>query len=181
MQPPAHSFALRPFPAGPPPPALRLSGEVARQGERLRLLYRLSGDLAALRLAPPASAPSRLDELWATTCFECFWAVAGERPYWELNASPAGHWNLYRLDDYRRGLRPQAGAEPPRQRLRRNEAELSLELELALPEVIPPGAPLALAIACVIEDRAGTLSYWALSHPGAEPDFHRRDAFLLRL
>jgi len=179
--PPAHPFELRPFAAGPPPPALRLSGAAGREGDRLLLRYRLAGELAAVRLAPPAVAPSRQDDLWGSTCFECFWAVAGERSYWELNASPAGHWNLYRLEDYRLGLRPEAGCEQPLQRLCRGEAQLVLELELALPRAIPTGAPLELAIACVIEDQRGTLSYWALSHPGVEPDFHRRDAFLLRL
>jgi len=33
----------------------------------------------------------------------------------------------------------------------------------------------------VLERRNGALEYWALSHPGPEADFHRRDGFSLRL
>ena len=58
---------------------------------------------------------------------------------------------------------------------------LTLQLDLPLPPAIPTEAALQVAITSVIEERSGRLSYWALAHPGPEPDFHRRDGFLLRL
>ncbi|MDM7952805.1 MAG: DOMON-like domain-containing protein [Cyanobium sp. CZS 25K] len=180
-EPVSHRFELRPFVAGPPSPALQLEGEVSREAGRLRLSFRLGGAIEAVHLASPVPSPSRRDGLWSTTCFECFWGVEGERPYWELNLSPAGHWNVYRLEDYRLGLRPEPGYDLPLHRVCRHDELLTLHLDLPLPPAIPSGVPLQVAIASVIEDRSGQLSYWALAHPGVEPDFHRRDAFLLRL
>ena len=42
-----------------------------------------------------------------------------------------------------------------------------------------PGS--ALALAAVIEDEAGALSYWALRHAAGVPDFHHPDAYALEL
>lgn len=174
-------FELRPFEGGSAAPALQLGGEVGREGRRLLLRLRLGGAIGAVHLPAPVAAPSRQDGLWATTCFECFWAVEGERAYWELNLSPAGHWNLYRLEDYRDGLRPEPGYDQPPHRVLRDAGELTLHLDLLLPEGLDAAVPLQVGITSVIEERSGRLSYWALAHPGAEPDFHRREAFLLRL
>ncbi|MCP9931760.1 DOMON-like domain-containing protein [Cyanobium sp. AMD-g] len=178
---PRHPFELRPFGVDGPAPDLWLGGEISREGDLLGLRYRLDGAIETLQLPPPASSPTRRDGLWTTTCFECFWGLEGERPYWELNLSPAGHWNLYRLEDYRLGLRQEPGYDRPLHRVSQEDGVLSMELDLPLPAPISPEARLQVAIAAVIEDRRGQLSYWALAHPGAEPDFHRRDAFLLRL
>jgi hypothetical protein len=174
-------FELCPFDGGAASPALQLGGEIRREGRRLLLRLRLVGAIESVHLPAPVAAPERRDGLWATTCFECFWAVEGERPYWEINLSPAGHWNLYRLEDYRDGLRPEPGDDQPPHRVVRDAGELTLHLDLPLPPAIPTAAPLQVAITSVIEERSGRLSYWALAHPGAEPDFHRRDGFLLRL
>ncbi|MCP9786866.1 DOMON-like domain-containing protein [Cyanobium sp. N5-Cardenillas] len=174
-------FELRPFDGGRASPALELGGEIDRQGRRLLLRLRLAGAIASVRLPVPVAAPARRDGLWATTCFECFWGVEGARPYWELNLSPAGHWNLYRLEDYRDGLRPEPGYDLPPHRVVRDAGALTLHLDLPLPEGLAAEVPLQVGITSVIEECSGRLSYWALAHPGAEPDFHRREAFLLRL
>src|SRR4051812_47799940 len=51
----------------------------------------------------------RADELWKTTCFEAFWAVPGQRGYWEVNFSPSKRaWNVYFFDDYRDPQPPRA-------------------------------------------------------------------------
>jgi hypothetical protein len=174
-------FELCPFDGGSASPALQLGGEIHREGRHLLLRLRLAGAIESVHLPAPVAAPARRDGLWATTCFECFWAVEGARPYWELNLSPAGHWNLYRLEDYRDGLRPETGYDLPPHRVVRDVGELTLQLDLPLPEGLAAEAPLQVGITSVIEERSGRLSYWALAHPGPEPDFHRREAFLLRL
>jgi hypothetical protein len=153
---------------------------VRREDGSLSLLYRLEGPLELVRLAAVALEPARRDGLWTTTCFECFLAVEGQAPYWELNLSPAGHWNLYRLEDYRAGLRPETACAALAPRLEVGAGTLTLTVDLPLPPAIPAAAPLQLGVTAVIEATAGDLSYWALAHPGAEPDFHRRDGFLLR-
>ncbi len=40
---------------------------------------------------------------------------------------------------------------------------------------------LRLALSAVIEETDGRLSYWALAHPAAKPDFHHAEAFVLSL
>src|SRR4026207_875348 len=45
---------------------------------------------------------SRKGGLWQKTCFDFFLAIRGEPQYWEFNMSPAGDWNAYRMDSYRR-------------------------------------------------------------------------------
>jgi hypothetical protein len=60
-----------------------------------------------------------------------------------------------------------------------------LELSAVIPSaLLPPGpadAPLRIGLSAVIEDRDGSLSYWALRHPHGKPDFHHPDAFALEL
>jgi hypothetical protein len=36
-----------------------------------------------------------------------------------------------------------------------------------------------LALSAVIEEADGRLSYWALTHPAAKPDFHHAEGFAL--
>jgi hypothetical protein len=43
------------------------------------------------------------------------------------------------------------------------------------------GLPLEISLTAVIEQVGQGVSYWALAHTGAEPDFHRRDSFRLGL
>ncbi len=181
VMPVRQPFALAPFDGGSASPALQLGGEIGREGRCLQLRLRLGGAIGAVHLPAPVAAPTRQDGLWATTCFECFWAVEGERAYWELNLSPAGHWNLYRLEDYRDGLRPEPGYDLPPHRVVRDAGELMLHLDLPLPVGLDAAVPLQVGITSVIEECGGRLSYWALAHPGSEPDFHRREGFLLRL
>jgi len=40
---------------------------------------------------------------------------------------------------------------------------------------------LHVCISAVIKSRTGTFTYWALAHPGPEPDFHTRESFVLRI
>jgi hypothetical protein len=63
--------------------------------------------------------------------------------------------------------------------------EVTVELDLvevaAGEELTVAGLPLELSLTAVIDQVGQGVSYWALAHTGAEPDFHRRDSFRLRL
>ncbi|MFM8525175.1 MAG: DOMON-like domain-containing protein [Cyanobacteriota bacterium] len=189
---PAGWQRLRPFPGALPvavTDTLDLQGALERYREGLRLRFRLQGAIDQLILPPAAAEPARCDGLWQHTCFEAFWGVPGAEGYWELNASPSGAWNLYGFDRYRQGLRPTSLSAPPRiaWTLTRADAaagpdrlELELELHGPAPEAVPPGG-LEASLTAVLEHREGGLSYWALRHPGPEPDFHDRQGFRLRL
>lgn len=174
-----HPFALRSF--TPPPASLAFTGSVRRDGDHLSLRYRLEDPEGLVLVPPAAAAPCRRDELWTTTCFELFLAEPGAEPYWEVNLSPSGDWNLYRLSGYREGLTPEPaiGALPFVVQRDRSGLEVMVTLDLgALPLA---GRPLELAVTAVVEAKGGAISYWALNHPGDEADFHRRDGFSLRI
>jgi hypothetical protein len=187
-------LALEPFGGLPHPPDLTVSGQArrqaghqaSRQAGRLELSWRLAGDLDALVLPDPSETRRRCDGLWQTTCLEAFWGFAGQDAYWELNLAPSGDWNLYRLNHYRGPLAPVALAAPPWQ-VRRRAGELEVAVDLDLGEVAGgdesgvAGLPLEVSLTAVIEQVGQGVSYWALAHTGAEPDFHRRDSFGLRL
>lgn len=175
------SFRLLPFPGEPHPRALRLQGRLQCAAGQLLLVYRLAGDLSALELPEAAALGERRDGLWSRTCLECFLALPADPGYWELNLSPAGHWNLYRLSGYRQDLRPEPAAIAPRLRRQQVPGGVELTLELALPEALATAPRLELAVTAVLEARGGSLSHWALAHGGEAPDFHRRDSFLLSL
>lgn len=52
---------------------------------------------------------------------------------------------------------------------------------LPLASLIQPADPLVVGVSCVLEHNGGEKSYWALSHPGQQPDFHHPDSFVLEL
>jgi hypothetical protein len=72
-------------------PAVRVEGEAAREGARLRLAFAVEGDISALAL-PPVTAPAFVEGLWKHTCFEAFVAAGEGEGYVELNLSPSGAW-----------------------------------------------------------------------------------------
>jgi hypothetical protein len=59
------------------------------------------------------------------------------------------------------------------------ELQVSLKLD-GLPD-LPSNAPWLLNLSAVIEEASGRKSYWALTHPSGEPDFHHSDCFVLEV
>lgn len=185
------SFSLSPAEPDHAVEGLSLTGQIARQQDRLSIRYRLHGPITTVVFPLRSDSPSRRDGLWKSTCFEFFLAVKGMDPYWEYNLSPSGHWNVYRLNGYREALKPEASYECLPFQVQRWPADLQLDLECALPIGIAATAELEVGICAVLaHHRDGFippgqlqdgLSYWALTHPGPEPDFHRRDGFRLIL
>ena len=175
-------FQLQPFPGDPAPAGLSIGGHAGREAGQLSVLYRLEGDLGELLIPPTSGSPQRLDDLWQSTCLECFLTRPGDDAYWEVNLSPAGHWNVYRLDGYRRGLTPEPSVtRAPGGERRERDGTLELTLRLPLPPPLAQAAALELGLTAVIAGQSGALSYWALRHPGPQADFHDRGGFALAL
>ena len=181
LEPNLITCRLKPFP-GADADAGAVAGasvDLTRAGARLELRYRLEGDMGRLRLPAPATAIGRADGLWRATCFEAFVRRADGRDYLEFNLSPSGQWAAYRFDDYRDGMAdldmpaPAIGCEGGQDRV-------ALEAVLDLPAAWAD-APLDVALCAVIEDAAGALAYWALTHPVETPDFHHPGGFALHL
>lgn len=160
--------------ASTPAPFVRsLSVQKHSQNGRMTLRYDLEGQIARLRI-PAQGSGHRRDGLWRHTCFEAFLKPQGEPGYFELNLAPSGDWAAYRFDAYRAGMAP-ASIEPS---ISCTRTPSIFQLTAAFDMPAPLGAA-RLAIAAVIEDDEGRLSYWALAHPPGKPDFHHDDGFVL--
>lgn len=146
---------------------------------RLAVAYTLRGDCGRIRI-PPACAPQRTDGLWRHTCFEAFVSNRSGEGYFEFNFAPSGEWALYNFAQYREAA-PLPEVIAPDIRFRRYHDTLELDAVMDLSTSTPDEtAPLKIALAVVIEDDAGALTYWALSHPPGKPDFHHRDNFVVK-
>ena len=53
--------------------------------------------------------------------------------------------------------------------------------EPAVGLIVAADRRIEVGVAAVIELAGGGLTYWALSHPGPQPDFHRRESFLVEV
>lgn len=148
----------------------------------LALRFELEGNLDGLRI-PAAAAPTRADELWRHTCFEAFVGRDDSPTYCEFNFSPSYAWAAYRFGSCREGMRNVEAQVPPAMVLRLGDDRMLLEAHVDL----APDAQLVDCVAwrcnlaAVIEEADGRLSYWALAHPRARPDFHAPEGFTLAL
>lgn len=173
--PRVQALALVPHPAARSAAVQSIVVHVQRSRGRLRLRYVLSGELSRLRIPAPRPA-GRADGLWRHTCFEAFLAEGEGPAYRELNFSPSGAWAAYAFAGYRSGGAPLEGPAPEI-RCRRSPGELVLEAQIAGVSE----ARLRLGLSAVVEEGEGDLTYWALRHPAAGPDFHDRASFALEL
>ncbi|OKH25210.1 hypothetical protein NIES593_05460 [Hydrococcus rivularis NIES-593] len=174
------SFSLQPFGLNSLPD-LKINGSIARNGNRLTVRYTLLGDLATIIIPAIADLRARKHELWQETCFEFFLGIENSTCYWEFNLSPAGHWNVYRFDDYRQGMQEELAIASLPFSVQRQSSALLLTLELDLNKCILADRTLDVAVTAVVKSKDGNITYWALSHRGSQADFHRRDSFIVKL
>lgn len=169
--------------ATPCDPIRRIGVAVARGAPQnvLRLAYRFEGEVGRL-LLPSAAVPQRADGLWQHGCFEAFLRADGSDAYFEFNFSPSGAWAAYRFSGRRTG-RESPELTAPQTEVRRGPDWLVMNIQLSLDELpeLALAAAISAGLAAVIEDDHGGLSYWALAHGAAQPDFHDPATFTLRL
>ena len=145
-------------------------------GGGLSVDYLLDGDIERLRI--PAPRPARVAErLWHHTCCEIFVARRGANGYREFNLSPSGEWAAYDFTRYREGHLLDDAALAPGIVVRNGQGKLELSASIAIPD----WPELLVALAAVIEEKSGALSYWALRHAPGKPDFHHPCGFVLDL
>ena len=159
----------------------------------LDVSYAIEGDLRGLRVPSaqalaesPRRGPRVASRLWEHTCCEMFVACTGLPGYHEFNFSPSGEWALHAFERYRE-TRPPAAVHArrldPRLTVRSAPAKLEIDVSIRLNGLSPAyaGASLSIALAAVLEETDGALSYWALRHPPGRPDFHHADGYRLTL
>ena len=163
------------------PPVAAIEVDILRPSPAtLTFAFRLTGDVAALRIPAPAP-PTRTDELWKHSCFEVFLRPAGGAAYYEFNVSPSGQWAAYRFEGYRQAMADAAMIAPPTVALRSTADSVALDVGLDLTGAAGLAGAVALGASAVIETADGATAYWALAHPRGRPDFHHADSFALDL
>jgi len=175
-------FELQPHPTAVPTPPFGLWASAERSAAfgdtaTLNLWFGVTAPIGRFLAAPPAEQPQRRDELWRTTCFECFLKEAGQVAYQEWNFAPSGDWAAYDFVEEREGMAPAKVANPPYIRVEDNLTWWGLGATLS----IPADVQFTLALSAVIEEEDGRRSFWALHHPSGQPDFHHPDCFVAKL
>lgn len=174
-------FELIPYPAARLP-GIEIGGMVDRSENRLSILYEVRGDVEDILFPTPSKPPVRRDELWKATCFEFFLAIPGQSQYREFNMSPSGDWNVYTMDAYRRvGFREEtAFAELPFV-FKKTADAARLDLSVDLGPILRPAQRIEAGITAILKALDGNETYWALTHPGPQADFHLREGYILNL
>jgi hypothetical protein len=144
--------------------------------------YSLAADMSRVRV-PPSGVGRPADVLWKHTCFEAFVAAADAPGYHEFNFSPARDWAIYRFNAYREGMSRVETGGAPEISVRRCDGGLELESAVRLEHLadLRDARHLRVAMAAVIEDDVGGLSYWGLRHAPGKPDFHHPNGFALEV
>ena len=189
------TFALKPFERCPSSGQQRsvLASELAmdvtvfREGPMLSLLYRLTG-VNKVVVPSAVQKPGRRDRLWERTCFEFFLSEqrvpTKESPYWEFNLSPTGDWNVFFLQPYRHRLKQESALTGLPITVQTSSTTLRLATSVDLSGLIDPLKPLRLGSSAVIvlrEEEALRESFWSITHPDLQPDFHHPDSFAVEL
>ena len=175
------TYSLIPFPA-PGAPAIQITSRVRWENRLLNVQFMLSGDTAKVRLPDRSSSAARKDDLWSTTCFELFLAIPDQPRYWEINLSPSGDWNIYRMDAYRRvGFREEMSIQRLQLAVENEAQSISLQANIDLSPLVAKEQRLQAGISSIIHSVDRHESYWALAHPYPVPDFHIRDSFVVQL
>jgi hypothetical protein len=170
----------------------KVSAGAAISTSQIELRYRIEGTtpeaFSAIVIPEVSPKPKRTDELWKTTCFECFIPGHETDAYLEFNGSPSGDWNWYGFQSYRSGMKPiTASARLEPKAVSMSKSDRDLEVTWILPmsgvlqgfnvhgESVQSVDPFGLTV--VLHTQLATL-YWALNHDGVKPDFHQRASFI---
>ncbi|MBI5058106.1 MAG: DOMON-like domain-containing protein [Nitrospirae bacterium] len=175
------SFSLIPFPSTGTRPGYKINGSIYRRDNALTVSYSLTGPLSECVVPVPANIPIRKNALWKETCFELFLGLKNSGQYWEFNLSPACHWNVYRFKDYRQDMQDEPAFVSLLFNVRKQVDGLSLSLEIDLNKIVHADQVLDAGVSAVIKSIDGGVTYWALTHPGSQADFHRRESFVIEL
>ena len=171
------NFSLIPFNSNTAP-AIAIEGDIERNSDCLKIEYRLEG-VSQIIVPEQNDLPTRRYDLWEHTCFEFFLGLKDSTIYWEFNLSPAKDWNVFHFPNYRRNIAEEMAFNTLPFEVLLQDDSLLLNLEVRLDKIISE-SDLEVGITTVVEDEQ-QLSYWALTHPAKQADFHDRDSFIITL
>lgn len=154
-----------------------------REATRGDICLRFSLPFAGVRWPKPtdvALPPERSDGLWQHSCVELFVAVPDSSAYREFNFAVDGRWAAYDFSGNRERVMHLPLVPDPQISSEIINDEICVLVTMSAC-CLPVGAGAAVNAAAVVQSDTGSLSYWAATHPCAQPDFHHRDGFVLTL
>ena len=146
---------------------------------KLMIQFGVTGSLDRLKIPPASDVPQRTTGLWETTCFECFLGSLGQENYWEMNLSPSGDWNVFRLDGYRENLREEPMIKTLPFGVERRGDRMIVDVTLDIQKLGLCRDTIELLATSVMEEVTGDISYWAVAYTGTTADFHLRKSFVI--
>ena len=161
-------------------PSVKIYGALSRIDDRLEIKYVLNNS-SAIAIPQTNKAPLRRYDLWEHTCFEFFLRIKNTTKYWEFNLSPSGNWNVFRFLNYRSNIVEEKAFDALPFTVFQDVESLILDAKINLNKIVTADENLEVAIATVVEGKDGLLSYWALTHPATEADFHHQDSFTIEI
>lgn len=175
-----NNFKLIPF-AKQTAPQIQITGSISRRDNKLNIKYQLLGDLSKIIISSQAQAPTRQYDLWEHTCCELFLRLKSTTRYWEFNLAPTRNWNIFYFADYRQDITEEMAIASLPFEIAQTPELLKVNLNLDLSPIILAEQDLDVAITTVVENHERELSYWALTHPASEADFHHPESFMIGL
>lgn len=176
-------FELHCHPATPSRALRAVHVALDRRAQFWHLDYFLIGDVTQIVL-PARAQPGFADRLWQHSCGEAFIAPQAGASYREFNFSPSGQWAIYDFTGERQGGQPlSASISPPRVGWRQAADALVLSVDFSA-DLLPSHGPWLWGLCAVIEEASPTWrgrSHWALAHHSPQPDFHRRQSWIVEL
>lgn len=173
---------LRPYPGTEAIHPVHLEAGAEWDGKRLHLSFRGQGPWKEYRgLKAGDSRGLWKDELWKTTCFECFLKTADSPTYLELNFASSGHWAVYHFEDYRRGMKPLRNLSSPEISIHFELRQFHFQANIDLSDTEFVNKDLLSSPSMVLEDQDRRITYWAGQHSQSKPDFHHFEQFILPL
>ena len=174
-------YSLRRFPGYDSTHEFTISTSINRDQNSLSVKYALLDNIQDILIPELCTIPQRKNGLWNETCFEFFIAVRNSARYWEFNLSPSGHWNVYRFSGYRQGMEEESAIDLLPIKVSHLSDTFHLSLGINLDPIIRDNDALQVSLSAIIKTVSNNTMYYALSHPGPEPDFHNKDGFIVSL
>lgn len=120
-------------------------------------------------IIPKFSEVKRLNELWKSTCFECF-IFYSDGDYYEFNLSPCGGWNLYHFCKYRQNMTSVIDAELISLSSSCAKEAFHIDVSFQHKDI---RRPVSIQLCAVLSNSNKIdLDYWAIQHKKNNPDFH---------
>ena len=173
-------FSLIPYP-NLPSVDIPIEAELNFNDESIFVSFRIQKNLAQVDLGNSTPHKARILKLWEKTCFELFIKNKSDQ-YIEFNFSPNFEWNCFYFNKQGDPLREWENMPRPESDILLSAEHFFMFVNIKK-EFFPKGffeknRKLSAGITCVIKDKLGDISYWALAHTDmTRPNFHHFDSF----